>query len=178
MRLGSFQVSDQTADEDFLLAVLNSTPVVDDAPTDEFADAARARAWLAAQGGTGSAAELGGVLSARELLQAVVRGDDDVASLAPTLQGVVRTPVCTERGIEWDFEVDADRRLAVRAVMAWSGIVGRSPARLRPCANDECSLFLLDRSKAGSARWCSMATCGNRLKARRHSERSRAGHAG
>lgn len=169
-------MSDQTADEDLLLAVLNSTPVVDDAPTDEFADAAHAQAWLAAQGGTGSAAELRHVLSVRKLLQAVIRGDSDASSLAPTLQGIVRKPVCTAHGIEWELEVKPDRRLAVRTVLAWSGIAGRSPLRLRPCANDECRLFLLDRSKAGSARWCSMAACGNRLKARRHSERSRAGH--
>lgn len=167
---------DQTADEDFLLAVLNSTPVVDDVPTDELADAVTARAWLAAQGGTGSAAELGDLLSARDLLQAVIRGDDDAASLAPTLRGIVRTPVCTARGIEWELQVEPDRRLAVRAVLAWSGIAGRNPLRLRPCANDECRLFLLDKSKAGRARWCSMAACGNRLKARRHSERLRAGH--
>ena len=48
-----------------------------------------------------------------------------------------------------------------------------SPGRLRPCANDECRLFLIDRSKAGTARWCSMAVCGNRMKARRHYERAR-----
>jgi hypothetical protein len=37
----------------------------------------------------------------------------------------------------------------------------------------ECRLFLLDRSRANKARWCSMATRGNRLKARRHYERTR-----
>ena len=47
------------------------------------------------------------------------------------------------------------------------------PGRLRPCANDECRLFLIDRSKANAARWCSMAVCGNRMKARRHYQRSR-----
>jgi predicted RNA-binding Zn ribbon-like protein len=47
------------------------------------------------------------------------------------------------------------------------------PGRLRPCANDECRLFLIDRSKSNLARWCSMAVCGNRLKARRHYERAR-----
>jgi len=35
-------------------------------------------------------------------------------------------------------------------------------------------LFLIDRSKANAARWCSMAVCGNRMKARRHYHRSRA----
>ena len=41
-----------------------------------------------------------------------------------------------------------------------------------PGENDECRLFLLDRSRAHRARWCSMAVCGNRNKvasfARRH----------
>ncbi|MEC3993203.1 CGNR zinc finger domain-containing protein [Actinacidiphila sp. DG2A-62] len=48
------------------------------------------------------------------------------------------------------------------------------PGRLRPCQNaEECTLFLIDRSKSNSARWCSMAQCGNRMKARRHYERAR-----
>ena len=33
----------------------------------------------------------------------------------------------------------------------------QSPGRLRSCANDECRLFLIDHSKANTARWCSMA---------------------
>lgn len=47
------------------------------------------------------------------------------------------------------------------------------PGRLRPCASEKCSLFLLDRSRANRARWWSMAVCGNREKARRHYERNR-----
>ena len=40
--------------------------------------------------------------------------------------------------------------------------------RLRVCAGDDCGWLFLDRSKAGRRRWCSMADCGNRAKARRH----------
>jgi predicted RNA-binding Zn ribbon-like protein len=43
----------------------------------------------------------------------------------------------------------------------------------RADSNDECRLFPLDRSKANAARWCSMAVCGNRIKARRHYQRTR-----
>ncbi|MGO4300955.1 CGNR zinc finger domain-containing protein [Leifsonia sp. RAF41] len=39
---------------------------------------------------------------------------------------------------------------------------------LGPCANPDCSKFLIDHSRPNSARWCSMAECGNRMKARRH----------
>jgi predicted RNA-binding Zn ribbon-like protein len=40
--------------------------------------------------------------------------------------------------------------------------------RLRICAGNECGWLFLDSSKAGRRRWCSMADCGNRAKARRH----------
>jgi predicted RNA-binding Zn ribbon-like protein len=63
--------------------------------------------------------------------------------------------------------------LAVRAILTWDALARQSPGRLRPCANGECRLFLIDRSKANAARWCSMAVCGNRMKARRHYQRSR-----
>ncbi|MGH3397133.1 MAG: hypothetical protein ACRDPO_20835, partial [Streptosporangiaceae bacterium] len=45
---------DALPDEGFLLALLNSTPVIDGVPADRLADAARARAWLASVGGQGT----------------------------------------------------------------------------------------------------------------------------
>lgn len=75
----------------------------------------------------------------------------------------------------WELDVPAERRPAVEAVLAWSALQKAKPGRLRPCANPECRLFLLDRSKTNRARWCSMAVCGNRMKARRHYQRTRDG---
>jgi predicted RNA-binding Zn ribbon-like protein len=160
-------------DEGFLLAVLNSTPVIDGVPADDLADPARARAWLAGLGGAGTEAERQHVLEAREALQAVVRGGEPPAVLAPLLEGASCVPALTDGQITWALSVSPDRRLAVRAVLAWDMLAKNSPGRLRPCANDECQLFLIDHSKAGTARWCSMAVCGNRMKARRHYQRSR-----
>jgi len=71
------------------------------------------------------------------------------------------------------LRVAPERRLALRAVLAWDAVARQSPGRLRPCANDECRLFLIDRTKNNTARWCSMAVCGNRMKARRHYQRGR-----
>jgi predicted RNA-binding Zn ribbon-like protein len=45
---------------------------------------------------------------------------------------------------------------------------------LRLCASDRCDWLFLDTSRNGSRRWCSMRTCGNRAKARRHHARVRA----
>ncbi len=40
--------------------------------------------------------------------------------------------------------------------------------RIRRCANERCLWLFLDESKSGTRRWCDMASCGNRAKARRH----------
>jgi predicted RNA-binding Zn ribbon-like protein len=165
-----------TSDEDFLLAVLNSTPVIDGVPTDGLADTARARAWLATVGGLGTEEELRHVLEVRQVLQAVVRGEQPPAAIAPALDGVMSWPATTDSGITWTLSVPAERELAVRAVLTWDALARQSPRRLRPCANGECHLFLIDRSKANTARWCSMAVCGNRMKARRHYQRARSTH--
>ncbi|MDH2427322.1 CGNR zinc finger domain-containing protein [Sphaerisporangium sp. TRM90804] len=161
-------------DEDFLLEILNSTPVVDGAAADRFADPAQARAWLAGVGGDGTDEELKALLAVRRTLQAVVRGDEPAEALEPALRDVTRVPAVTRDGVRWTLEVPAGRALSVRAILAWSALAETAPGRLRPCANDECRLFLVDRSKANSARWCSMTACGNRMKARRHQQRARA----
>jgi predicted RNA-binding Zn ribbon-like protein len=142
-------------------------------PTDDLADPARARAWLASAGGLGTEAELRHVRRVRQALQAVVRGQQPADVLAPELRDVTSIPAMTDGRIGWTISVPAERELAVRAVLAWDTLARQSPGRLRPCANDECRLFLIDRSKANAARWCSMAACGNRMKARRHYERVR-----
>jgi len=46
--------------------------------------------------------------------------------------------------------------------------------RIRICANDTCHWLFYDESRTGQRRWCNMATCGNRAKARRHRERLKA----
>ena len=166
-------MTDTVLDEGFLLAVLNSTPVVDGVPTDNLADPARARAWLAGAGGLGTEAELQHVRQVRQTLQAVVRGEQSPNALAPVLQGVTRVPALTDGRVTWALSGPPERLLAARAVLAWDALARHVPGRLRPCANDECRLFLIDRSKANAARWCSMAACGNRMKARRHYQRSR-----
>jgi predicted RNA-binding Zn ribbon-like protein len=166
-------MADSASDEGFLLALLNSTPVVDGVPADDLAEPARARAWLTGAGGLGTEAELRQVLQIRQALQAVVRGEQPPDVLSPALQGVASVPAMTDGQITWTLRVPPERRLAVRAVLAWDALARHSPGRLRPCANDECRLFLIDHSKANAARWCSMASCGNRMKARRHYQRSR-----
>jgi predicted RNA-binding Zn ribbon-like protein len=166
-------VADETAGEDFLLALLNTTPRVDGIRTDQLADPAAARSWLLRQGGAGSAAEQRRVVAVRDALQAVVRGQQPPGILAPFLDGASSWPALTEGRVTWTLTANPDHLLAVRAVLAWADLSQHRPGRLRPCANEACRLFLLDRTKGNTARWCSMAVCGNRMKARRHYQRAR-----
>jgi predicted RNA-binding Zn ribbon-like protein len=46
-------------------------------------------------------------------------------------------------------------------------------ARVRMCASQGCGWLFFDESWGGRRRWCSMATCGNRAKARQHYRRKR-----
>jgi predicted RNA-binding Zn ribbon-like protein len=47
-------------------------------------------------------------------------------------------------------------------------------SRIRICASETCSGRFFDRSPGAKRRWCSMRTCGNVTKARRHRERQKA----
>jgi predicted RNA-binding Zn ribbon-like protein len=73
------------------------------------------------------------------------------------------------------FEIDAAAGLATPLLAAlWSAaqlLVSRDRARIRVCPGPGCGWLFLDR--AGRRRWCTMATCGNRAKARRFANRSR-----
>lgn len=113
------------------------------------------------------------MLQVRSALQAVVRGERLPAVLAPFVRDAACVPDITDGQVAWTLSIAPERRLAVRAVLAWDALAKQSPGRLRPCTNDECRLFLIDRTRNNTARWCSMAVCGNRLKARRHYQRTR-----
>ena len=169
-------------DEELLLAVLNSAPVVDGRPTDDLAGAS-GRELAVSWGGVGTADEVAQLRRARGALQAVIRGtgagagaeigSPAVDELAAVVEGAVRTPRVTRDGVRWELQAADDDRLATAAVLAWSSVLADFPGRLRACANDECNLFLVDHSRPGTAKWCSMATCGNRMKARSHASRAR-----
>jgi hypothetical protein len=161
-------------DETTLLELLNTTPVGESGVEDALADDEQARRWALRHGGVGSPTEATHLRVARDLLQEVLwgrRGADDLNSL---IHGARWEPQVQDSGLDLVLTVDDhDRRLPARAVLTWGVVTRELPGRLRACANDECRLFLLDRSRANTARWCSMAVCGNRMKARRHYRRSR-----
>lgn len=99
--------------------------------------------------------------------------EEDLQALNTALGGAMAHARIVPRsdGYSWGWEGDElvfDRPL-------WS--VVRSAADLlttpelqavRVCAAEDCGWLFLDTSKNGTRRWCSMKSCGNRAKARRH----------
>jgi predicted RNA-binding Zn ribbon-like protein len=140
-----------------LLDLLNTTPVVEGTPTD-----ALDGAWLRAHDAAGQ--RVRDVRAVRDDLQRVVRGEAAGGILGTYLRGVTQTPEIDDDVVTWRLDADWPAQM----VLAWGELNSAMPGRLRPCANDECHLFLLDRSRGGTGRWCSMSGCGNRMKARRH----------
>ena len=66
-------------------------------------------------------------------------------------------------------------RGAVGMLLAVSFIAGLDGSfrRLRECSARDCTTVFFDRSRNRTAKWCSMAACGNRSKVRRFRERER-----
>ncbi|MFI5855404.1 CGNR zinc finger domain-containing protein [Streptomyces parvulus] len=159
------------AAEERLVELLNTTPVVDGTVRDTLSAPDEARAWVRERGGTGTREEVARLVAVRDAIQEVVLGERGPDSLREFLDGVASVPGLQDGRLEWTLRVPAERRLAAEAVLVWAHLREARPGRLKPCGNPDCRLFLLDRSKPNSARWCSMAECGNRMKARRHYQR-------
>jgi predicted RNA-binding Zn ribbon-like protein len=140
---------------------------------DQLGDERTGQQWLTARGGVGTARELARVRRVRAVLQGIVRGTESPIALRPFIGSISYRPTATDEGLDWALDVPDDHRLAAKALLAWDHLRTTAPGRLRPCANDECELYLIDRSKANTGRWCSMAVCGNRMKVRRHYQRRR-----
>ena len=146
-----------------VLDLLNTTPVVDGQIVDQLDGR-----WLRAHRGP---KDVDAVRPLRDDLQRVVRMEADASVLRRYLTDVRQVPDIGPDGVAWSLEAD----WPAHVVLAWGELERDMPGRLRPCANDKCRLFLVDRSRAGTARWCSMSGCGNRMKARRHYSRTRGG---
>lgn len=161
-------------DDALLLALLNTTPAEGGVVTDELGDHERAAALTAQHGGAGTPGEVENLRQVRDALRAVVHGEGDPRELAPFVRSAAKVPsMDATGGLVWLLQAPQDDLLAARAVIAWSELEQTHPGRLRSCGNPECRLFLIDRSHGNRAQWCSMAVCGNRMKARRHYHRTR-----
>jgi predicted RNA-binding Zn ribbon-like protein len=73
----------------------------------------------------------------------------------------------------WSKEADWDRPLWPVIRSAGELLTSDARERVRRCAAPDCDWLFLDASRNRSRRWCDMAVCGNRAKARQHYRRQR-----
>jgi len=88
-----------------------------------------------------------------------------------------QTLVMQGREVRWTWDRnagDVDFLLYPVLTAAVDLLIANSHGLIRECAGDGCGWLFLDRSNSGKRRWCSMADCGNRNKARKHYLRTRA----
>jgi predicted RNA-binding Zn ribbon-like protein len=100
----------------------------------------------------------------------------EVAAGLARLRVVEDDTSASERSFHWGWSaLELDRPLWNIARSAAEVLVSdEDRRRVRECGGAECRWLFLDTSKNRSRQWCSMQSCGNRQKARRHYERVRA----
>jgi predicted RNA-binding Zn ribbon-like protein len=106
----------------------------------------------------------------------------DVDALNHSLSGALSRLrlLSTKEGYQWEWEDssggDADLERVLWPVVRAAGelLASESLTLLRQCPGEGCAWLFLDTSRNKSRRWCSMEVCGNRSKARRHYQQTRA----
>jgi predicted RNA-binding Zn ribbon-like protein len=80
-------------------------------------------------------------------------------------------------GFSWDWFGSSDAFDQIGWPVARSAaelLTSNKLERVRHCADDRgCGMLFLDTSRNKSRRWCSMGSCGNRAKAKRHYQRAK-----
>jgi predicted RNA-binding Zn ribbon-like protein len=99
----------------------------------------------------------------------------DLANLKSAAQAALDGAALVRTGDRYGFDFTrAPAASAVLGPVAWSAIdllAAGEPERLKQCPGHDCGWLFYDRSKNNSRRWCDMAVCGNRSKAKRHREK-------
>src|ERR1700704_5870873 len=171
----------QTASGDLgLIQDFVNTVDLQDGP-EELTDPNTLKAWLVANSlmdatQTVEASDLTHAIALREAIRGMI-GANSSFPIYPvdiaTLNGAA-----TASGLRMRFGADGKPRLEP-AVSGVVGAIGRIVAalysamedetwtRLKLCGSQTCRWAFYDRSKNHSSRWCKMASCGNREKARR-----------
>lgn len=146
-------------------------------------------AWLVSRGlmesgETTSESDLKHAKAVREAIRGLVGANS--GSLVYPLDVATLNEAAAASRLRARFGADGRARLEPEAAGV-AGAMGRIVAavyaamaaedwqRLKLCGSQTCRWAFYDRSRNHSSRWCDMAECGNRQKAKRFRQRSRAG---
>ena len=167
-------------DEPLALDLVNTEFLPDGTLVDLLATAESTRAWLTAAGLSEAApGDPGSTCAALRQARAAMRdalSGRDTAPLNRVLgHGRVRLSVSAALAPLRTLDADDPAwQPAVTAAANLLDLLEQAPDRIKHCENPACALWFFDTTRNGTRRWCSMAVCGNRMKARRHYDRVKA----
>jgi len=167
----------------FLVALANTHPGASRSGTDELSTPAELTGLVDEHGYTGrfdrDDAELAQVVRVRDELRMLwsLPRDDQVAEINRWLREVDALPVLVRHDrFDWHLHATgldaplADRVRAEGALALAEVTRARRNDRMRVCAADDCTGILIDQSRNGSKRFCSVR-CGNRVNQQGYRER-------
>ncbi len=170
-----FFAPDTTYTLDFLAAFVNTAPGASRSGEEELATPAQLTALVKAYGYSGrfdrDLDELHEVLETRGRLRRIwtLSREDMVAEVNAMLREAnAVTQLAKHDDLDWHLHATAAdaplaERMRVEASLALADVIRTdSTDRLRTCAADDCEGVLIDMSKNGSKRFCSVR-CGNRM---------------
>lgn len=161
---------------------LNTEPVRDGGPVDLLASPEDLGRWLAEAKLGKVDASAGDLRKAKELRAdarrlLTKRGRKDLAILNAALdRGRGSFQVEMKKGaFRTHFHPAAADPLFLLASTIADFLTSEDVSLVKPCGGTNCVLLFYDTTKSHTRRWCSMAGCGNRMKAAEYYRRSRTG---
>ena len=171
----------ETADGDLgLVQAFVNTVDLQDGP-EELKDPNTLKVWLVATGLMDPShpvdeSDLRNALAVRESIRSVIGANTGFplypVDLATLNQAVTASRLRMRFGAGGRARLEPETRGVVGAMgrivaTLYSAMQEEEWPRLKLCSREACRWAFYDRSKNRSSRWCSMASCGNRMKAQR-----------
>jgi predicted RNA-binding Zn ribbon-like protein len=152
--------------------------------TDALAEPSALAAWLErhdlARDGSASEADVAAARALREAIRGLLLENNGVRAREESAEILSRTAERARLALRFEAAGEASLEPAATGV---DGALGRLVAiaamamadgtwsRLKACQADPCGWAFYDHARNRSRRWCSMAVCGNRTKARAYRRR-------
>jgi predicted RNA-binding Zn ribbon-like protein len=130
-----------------------------------------------------SESDLKHALAVREAMRGIIGGNTGArvfpVDLATLNEAATASRLRMRFGADGRARLEPDAQGAVGAIgrlvtTLYSAMQDEDWERLKLCGSGTCRWAFYDRSKNRSSRWCTMASCGNREKARRFRQRGTA----